>query len=161
MPAWLLKGSRRIRRLFGGDDAYALLLAALVGLTTGFGAVGFRKLVDSVTRLSFGGQSVLEQAAHLPWIWRLTMPVLGLCAAWALTRWLAKEAKGHGVPEVMEAVAQHEILVVGTRHHHGGCTVCAAPDPATPLEQGTVLVVEGPEDRLAWLRGLSRSKGYS
>ncbi len=96
---------RRIRSLFGGDDAYALLLAAIVGTATGLGALGFRRLVQEVTHLSFGNASVLAGAAALPWPVRLMLPVAGMVAAWALTRWLAREAIGHGVPEVMEAVS--------------------------------------------------------
>ena len=98
---------RRVRLLFGGDDAYALLVAALVGVATGFGALGFRRLVDGVTHAAFGGTSVLAGAASLPWPLRLLLPALGMVAAWALTRWLAREATGHGVPEVMNAVAHH------------------------------------------------------
>ena len=48
---------------------------------------------------------MLEGAQILPWPVRLALPAVGLVIAWGLTEWLAKEAKGHGVPEVMEAVA--------------------------------------------------------
>jgi CIC family chloride channel protein len=96
---------RRVRDLFGAENAYVLFLASLVGAGTGFGAIGFRKLLQVVTQLSFGDGSLLEGAASLSWPIRLLLPAIGLIGAWALTQWLAKEAKGHGVPEVMEAVA--------------------------------------------------------
>ena len=96
---------RRVRDLFGAENAYVLLLASIVGAGTGFGAIGFRKLLTFVTQLSFGDGSVLKGAASLPWPIRLVLPAVGLLGAWGLTQWLAKEAKGHGVPEVMEAVA--------------------------------------------------------
>ena len=76
-----------------------------MGTCTGFGAIAFRKLLEAITRLSFGEGSVLEGAQLLPWPVRLALPAFGLVIAWGLTQWLAKEAKGHGVPEVMEAVA--------------------------------------------------------
>jgi CIC family chloride channel protein len=96
---------RRVRDLFGAENAYVLFLASLVGAGTGFGAIGFRKLLNVVTELSFGDGSILEGAASLSWPIRLVLPAIGLISAWGLTQWLAKEAKGHGVPEVMEAVA--------------------------------------------------------
>ncbi len=82
-----------------------LLLAAAVGAATGFGALGFRRLVDGVTKLAFGNVSTLRGAADLAWPLRLLLPVAGMVAAWGLARFFAREARGHGVPEVMEAVA--------------------------------------------------------
>ncbi|RLB43587.1 MAG: hypothetical protein DRH30_02900 [Deltaproteobacteria bacterium] len=96
---------RGIRTLFGSENAYPLVLASFVGALTGFGAIGFRKLLEAITRLSFGSGSVLDGARLLSWPVRLILPAVGLVLAWGLTQWLAKEAKGHGVPEVMEAVA--------------------------------------------------------
>lgn len=103
--AWLGKYVRRVRTLFGGDDAHSLLVAAVVGTLTGFGALGFRYLVNAVSHAAFGNKSVLKGAAELSWTFRLGLPVVGMLAAWLLTRWFAKEARGHGVPEVMDAVA--------------------------------------------------------
>lgn len=80
-------------------------MAALVGAITGFGALGFRMLVDGVTKLAFGGLPVLHYVGHLSWPMRLLLPVVGITAAWALARFFAPEARGHGVPEVMDAVA--------------------------------------------------------
>ena len=104
-PSRLRLHWHRIRTLFGSENAYPLVLASIVGTCTGFGAIGFRKLIEAITRLSFGEGSVLEGAQMLPWPVRLALPAVGLVIAWGLTQWLAKEAKGHGVPEVMEAVA--------------------------------------------------------
>ena len=104
-PSRLRLHWHRIRTLFGSENAYPLVLASIVGTCTGFGAVGFRKLVEAITRLSFGEGSVLEGAQTLHWPVRLALPAVGLVIAWGLTQWLAQEAKGHGVPEVMEAVA--------------------------------------------------------
>jgi CIC family chloride channel protein len=95
---------RRIRRLFGGEAVFVIAIAAVLGLLTGFGALGFRTLVDETTRLAFGSISVLERAAELPWYVRLVLPAAGLLAIWPLCRWLAPEARGHGVPEVIDAV---------------------------------------------------------
>jgi CIC family chloride channel protein len=90
---------------FGGADARSLTIAAAVGAVTGFGALGFRALVDAVTSLSFSGTDVLEGVAHMHWSLVLGLPVIGLIIVANLTQTFAREAKGHGVPEVMEAVA--------------------------------------------------------
>ena len=78
----LAKYVRRVRALFGGDDAVSLLIAAIVGTLTGFGALGFRHLVDAVSRSAFGSDSVLTGAASLAWPVRLGLPVVGLVVAW-------------------------------------------------------------------------------
>ncbi len=88
-----------------GADARLLAIAAAIGVATGFGALGFRALVDGVTEVSFGSTSILTHVQDLPWELVLLLPVLGLVIVANLTAWLAREAKGHGVPEVMEAVA--------------------------------------------------------
>ncbi len=93
-------------RGFGGADTRSLTVAAAIGIATGFGALGFRALVDGVTHTSFGsGSSLLAQVRGMPWELVLGLPVIGLVIVANLTQSLAKEAKGHGVPEVMEAVA--------------------------------------------------------
>jgi len=92
-------------RGFGGADTRSLTVAGVIGVATGFGALGFRKLVEGVTKLSFGGADILSKAEHMHWALVLGLPVLGLLIVANLTMSFAKEAKGHGVPEVMEAVA--------------------------------------------------------
>ncbi len=95
-----------VSRGFGGADTRSLTVAAAIGIATGFGALGFRELVDGVTTLSFGGGgSLLELVKGMPWELVLLLPVIGLVIVSNLTQSLAREAKGHGVPEVMEAVA--------------------------------------------------------
>ena len=61
---WLTRYAGRVRGLFGGDDGYALMIAAVTGTLTGFGALGFRYLVDSVTRVAFGNDSVFVIKIH-------------------------------------------------------------------------------------------------
>ncbi len=80
-----------------------LVLAVIVGLVSGLGAVAFRWLIKSFQSLFFGGGSQL-----LPFLgdyYVMLIPAVGGLLVGLLVCFLAREAKGHGVPEVMEAVA--------------------------------------------------------
>ena len=89
-------------------------MALIVGVGGGFGAVGFRWLISGVTWLvtgheQFGAQGRIG-SAHLPWagIWFLLLiPVVGGILYGPLIYRFAREARGHGVPEVMIAVAEN------------------------------------------------------
>lgn len=82
------------------------VLAVIVGLIGGFGAVCFRYLLDFVQRLSYGSaDNLIEVVSFIPWHIRLLVPILGGLVVGPLVYFFAREAKGHGVPEVMEAVA--------------------------------------------------------
>ena len=47
----------------------------------------------------------MEQVSSIPWHIRIIIPALGGLIVGPLVYFMAREAKGHGVPEVMEAVA--------------------------------------------------------
>ena len=82
------------------------ILAALVGLAGGFGAIGFRYLIAFIQEISYGsGGNLVELAALKTWYLRILIPAFGGLLVGPLVYFLAREAKGHGVPEVMEAVA--------------------------------------------------------
>ncbi|MGA7420054.1 MAG: hypothetical protein WBW80_18825, partial [Acidimicrobiales bacterium] len=90
-----------------------VVMAVAIGLGAGLGAVAFRSLIFGVTWLVTGheqfGQAGRIASVHLPWlgIWFvLLVPVLGGLLYGPLIQRFAKEARGHGVPEVMIAVAE-------------------------------------------------------
>ena len=82
------------------------ILGILVGLLGGFGAVAFRYLIGFFQCLVYSTSGDLTIAAHtLPW-WRILIgPAIGGAIVGPLVYFFAREAKGHGVPEVMDAVA--------------------------------------------------------
>ena len=81
------------------------ILATLVGLAGGFGAIGFRYLIGLIQAIAYGpGENLIELAPLTPWYLRIWIPALGGLIVGPLVYFLAREAKGHGVPEVMEAV---------------------------------------------------------
>lgn len=87
------------------------LLAALVGVIAGFGAIGFRYLIGFFHNLFFYGRFSIHFNSEIPFIARwgtlvVFVPAIGIAIAnWITEKW-APEAKGHGVPEVMAAVME-------------------------------------------------------
>ncbi|MBN1106802.1 MAG: chloride channel protein [Deltaproteobacteria bacterium] len=82
------------------------ILASLVGLTSALGAIGFLQLLELFQIATYGARGDLLQALEiLPWYARMWLPALGGVVVGLLVYFKAKEAKGHSVPEVLEAVA--------------------------------------------------------
>ncbi|NMX22925.1 CBS domain-containing protein [Dissulfurirhabdus thermomarina] len=93
------------RRALFGEHLFMVLVAIVCGLAGGFGAVAFRELIKLFQTLFWGGgRDLLHLALSHPWTWRVAAPALGGLVVGPLVYYFAKEAKGHGVPEVMEAV---------------------------------------------------------
>lgn len=86
------------------------LLACLVGVVAGFGAVVFRGLIALVHNALFLGHFSFIYDARLftpeaPWgAWVILVPVIGAVGVTWLVSNFAPEAKGHGVPEVIDAI---------------------------------------------------------
>jgi CIC family chloride channel protein len=86
------------------------LLALGLGVFTGLGAVLFRLLIGFIHNLLFAGRAVVHYDANVftapsPWgALVILVPVLGAIAVTFLVNNFAPEAKGHGVPEVMDAI---------------------------------------------------------
>jgi len=106
-------GSSRVRRTlfrlierFAPDETTIMVVvAALVGLVGGFGAIFFRMLVNSIQGLVLGhGEDTVALLAELHWWHKLLLPVAGGLIVGPLVYFLAREARGHGVPEVLGAM---------------------------------------------------------
>jgi len=87
-----------------------LALSVLAGVVAGLGAVFFRDLIGLFHNLSFLGQFSVSYDANThtaasPWgPFIVLVPVIGAAGVTLLVTLMAPEAKGHGVPEVMDAV---------------------------------------------------------
>lgn len=106
------KGSQ-LHAWLSGARLGLVALALVVGIGAGFGAVGFRLLIFGCTWLATGHRQFGQQghiaSPHLPGlgVWfLLVVPVLGGLLYGPLVSRFAPEARGHGVPEVMAAVAE-------------------------------------------------------
>ncbi len=90
-------------RLQPSEAAVLIGMAIVVGAGTGLGAVLFIQLIALVQDLFFhSGASMLG-----PWKWAIVIlaPAAGGLLAGPIIARFAQEAKGHGVPEVMQAMA--------------------------------------------------------
>jgi len=89
------------------------VLALVVGVVTGLGAVGFRELIGLVHNIAFQGSFSFRYDANVftgaaPWgALVILVPVVGAVIVTFLVSNFAPEAKGHGVPEVMDAIYYH------------------------------------------------------
>ena len=85
------------------QSSFLLLAAIVVGIGGGYGAVAFRYLILGEQELAFGHLApalhVLGRAQVVP-----VLIIGGIITAFIVERF-AREAKGHGVPEVMASVA--------------------------------------------------------
>jgi CIC family chloride channel protein len=101
---------RPLRRIHAGlrqtEQVYMVLVAVLIGLLGGYCAVGFRQFIQFVNQVTWRqGPYALDYIASLPWWWKILAPATGGLIVGLIIHRFAREAKGHGVPEVMEAVA--------------------------------------------------------
>lgn len=96
------------------EQFFMMAVAILIGVACGFGAVGFRMLVD-LMHVLFWGKAHIEPdwLSALPHWRRLLMPALGGLIVGPIVFIVVREAKGHGVPEVMAAVAVRNGLIQG------------------------------------------------
>lgn len=92
-------------------------LVVLVGIVAGLGAIVFRQLIAFFHNLLFYGNfslhyDVLQHAVESPWgIGIILVPMIGACFVAYLVKNYAPEAKGHGVPEAMDAIYyEHGII---------------------------------------------------
>jgi chloride channel protein, CIC family len=105
--AMLSSLGRRLAKLLDrvqpSETTVLLATALLVGATTGLAAVLFIRLIDLAAAFFFG--PVKNTLGFLGSYAIIAIPALGGLLAGPLIARFAPEAKGHGVPEVMKAIA--------------------------------------------------------
>lgn len=91
---------------FLNRDLTQLMLAILIGVLSGYGAILFKYLLKSMQWLFYQHSGeFLEYAHEIPMWAKISMPALGGLIVGLVVHFFASEAKGHGVPEVMQAIA--------------------------------------------------------
>jgi CIC family chloride channel protein len=79
-----------------------LVMAVAIGVTTGLAAVLFIRLIAFIQLFFYGGgEKFLPELGRL---WIILVPVIGGLLVGPIISKYAVEAKGHGVPEVMQAL---------------------------------------------------------
>jgi CIC family chloride channel protein len=120
------------------------VLALLVGIVTGFGAVAFRALIGLIHNLLFVGRVAIDYDANVfaapsPWgPFIILVPVIGAVVVTFLVTRFAPEARGHGVPEVIDAI-----------YYRGGVirpivAIVKSLASATAIGSGSAVGREGP-----------------
>jgi CIC family chloride channel protein len=117
MPDGRTMGRARLPALTAIEDdirriglVHLSILAFVLGLVTGVGAVGFRDLIGLIHNMLFLGQVAVHYDANVftppgPWgAFVILVPVIGALGVTFLVTKFAPEARGHGVPEVMDAI---------------------------------------------------------
>ncbi|MBW2602738.1 MAG: chloride channel protein [Deltaproteobacteria bacterium] len=88
------------------QHVYLSLLAILIGILGGYGAVLFRFAIKAAQYGFYQNTRDFLTFAHtLPFYFKIGLPALGGLLVGPIIYFGAHEARGHGVPEVMEAVA--------------------------------------------------------
>lgn len=97
-----------LRPVFSHYTLQVLFLAAGVGVLSGFIAIGFRYLLFLIQNIFFSQEIKLLEISpvhHDLGYYVILIPAAGGLVVGLITYFFASEAKGHGVPEVMESVA--------------------------------------------------------
>lgn len=96
-----------LRRLLVGqnvsEEVILVITSLIVGTGAGLGAVVFRYLIKAMEWVGYDWLPTLTRSWGKAYI--IFVPVIGGLLVGMLVFFFAREAKGHGVPEVMEAVA--------------------------------------------------------
>ncbi len=95
----------RLRKLRLNEHTLMVMIAVVIGVLGGFGAIFFRFLIRFFQRIFFGTWDYsLAYVLKLPWYVKLCAPVIGGLIVGPIVYRYAREARGHGVPEVMESI---------------------------------------------------------
>lgn len=85
------------------EEVILVITSVIVGTGAGLGAVLFRYLIEAVQWVGYQWAPAVTGALGRAYV--VIVPALGGLLVGLLVYHFAREAKGHGVPEVMEAVA--------------------------------------------------------
>jgi len=117
---YLLMISKKIKRLYSScsklsvdliekakmtEHTFMIIVAIIIGVFAGFGAIGIRMMIKTISDFSFSGDgSLLANIIAAPWYIKIMIPTIGGLIVGPLIYFFAPEAKGHGVPEVMQSI---------------------------------------------------------
>ena len=95
----------QLQRLRLTEHTFMVVVAVVIGLMGGFGAIFFRFAIRFFEGIFFGSWHYsLNYTLQLPWYVKLIAPAAGGLIVGPIVFYFAREARGHGVPEVMESI---------------------------------------------------------
>jgi chloride channel protein, CIC family len=95
----------------GFNEHFTLsIMAVVIGVIVGYGAILFRTLIEIFQHIFMGSgrENVVEILAGLSWWHIVLMPMIGGAIIGPLVHFIFPGSRGHGVPEVMSAVALND-----------------------------------------------------
>ena len=94
---------RAISKIGFKDEYFLILVSILIGATTGIFAHAFYWLIERAREMAYGHADHGGLYGGRPWM-LILLPTAGALLVGYITYYFAREAKGHGVPEVMDAM---------------------------------------------------------
>ena len=80
------------------------LLAVVIGFTAGLASVAFKVMIHFFQGLFWRASSIISGVSSQPWFLTILIPAAGGLIIGPIIYYGAREAKGHGVPEIMESL---------------------------------------------------------
>ena len=103
--------TRVLDRFVPTGTPLTISLSCLIGIAAGYGAVVFNKMIAVVSAFSVQQAYALAVSTWTFWLLLAATPAIGLLLVAWITRQFAEEAQGHGVPEVISAVAHDDGII--------------------------------------------------
>ncbi len=126
-----------IRKLGFHEDSMLIIIAMTVGVLTGLGSIAFTWLIEVAHNFCYGsGESTGIYAGK--WFYLIILPAIGALCVGTITYFFAREARGHGVPEVMDAIARKNSII------RGRVAIAKAISSALTIGSGGSAGTEGP-----------------
>lgn len=100
------KALRLLLRFKASDHAFMIIVPIIIGLMGGLGAAFLRYLIHFFQALLWGNTTY-----SAPWLKTLLIPAVCAFIVGIIIYFFSKEAKGHGVPEVMEAISMRNGII--------------------------------------------------
>lgn len=89
-----------VDRFKTSDHLFMIIVPIIVGLLGGLGAAVLKILIHFFQQVLWGNEEYIAA-----WYFKLIIPAGGAIVVGLIIYYFSREAKGHGVPEVMEAIA--------------------------------------------------------
>jgi CIC family chloride channel protein len=87
------------------EHTLMIIIAIIIGLLAGFASIIIRILIEEIGSFAFPGDlNFLGNVMNSPWFLVILIPAIGGLIVGPIINYFAPEAKGHGVPEVMQAI---------------------------------------------------------
>lgn len=81
-----------------------ILLACLIGFVAGLASILFKEMIHFFQNIFWRSSSIISAVKAQPWVLTILIPAVGGLLISPIIYYGAREAKGHGVPEIMESL---------------------------------------------------------